>query len=215
MEIRGMVRFSAVGTLVLALGVVVFLGCANPADDKPVADVSEAAPAPETVAPAAGASAYTIAGGSSLTWVGSKVTGSHEGGFSSFSGSIVAASDNLESAQISIEIDTTSIFSDNERLTGHLKSADFFDVATHATAIFQTTQITKSDVGYDVTGNLSLHGVTKSISFPAQVGVDGDALTATAEFVINRTDFEINYKGKADDLIRDEVVIAFNITAEG
>ena len=67
--------------------------------------------------------------------------------------------------------------------------------------------------GYEVTGNLELHGVTKSITFPATIVVEDGRITAEAEFFIRRTDFGILYPGKPDDLIRDEVVIRLDLIA--
>jgi hypothetical protein len=64
---------------------------------------------------------------------------------------------------------------------------------------------------HTITGNFDLHGVKKSISFPATIQVSPDSVSANAEFSINRKDFGINYPGKADDLIRDGVVIKLTI----
>ena len=58
-----------------------------------------------------------------------------------------------------------------------------------------------------------LHGVKKTISFPATVNVADDAVTAKSEFSINRKDFGINYPGKVNDLIRDDVLIKLDIRA--
>ncbi|HAB16177.1 MAG TPA: hypothetical protein DCE44_06985, partial [Verrucomicrobiales bacterium] len=63
------------------------------------------------------------------------------------------------------------------------------------------------------TGNLNLHGVTKSISFPATVQLAPDAVTLKAEFAINRRDFNINFPGMPNDLIRDNVVLNLDIKA--
>ena len=71
----------------------------------------------------------------------------------------------------------------------------------------------EKDDGYEVTGDLTLHGVTKTISFPAVISLDGDTLSTKSEFYINRKDFNIVYPGKPDDLIRDEVVIKFDLKA--
>jgi polyisoprenoid-binding protein YceI len=67
------------------------------------------------------------------------------------------------------------------------------------------------DATHTVTGNLTLHGVTKSISFPAKITVSGDNATLDSQFFINRKDFGIMYPGKPNDLIRDEVVIKLAI----
>ena len=78
---------------------------------------------------------------------------------------------------------------------------------------FESTAIEASAEGYTVTGNLMLHGVTKSVSFPAQIEIAPDRVTAQAEFFVKRFDFDIVYPGKPDDLIRDEVVIKFDLVA--
>lgn len=113
-----------------------------------------------------------------------------------------------------IEIDMESTWSDNGKLTGHLKNADFFDVPTFPTSSFALTSIEESADGHNITGDLTLHGVTKSISFAAKVGVSDSQVTLSAEFFIKRYDFDIVYKGKVDDLIRDEVVIKLDVKAD-
>ena len=62
-----------------------------------------------------------------------------------------------------------------------------------------------------ITGDLTLHGVTKRISFPATVAVSDAQVQASSEFSINRKDFGINYPGMQDDLIRDLVVIKLSL----
>jgi polyisoprenoid-binding protein YceI len=108
-------------------------------------------------------------------------------------------------------IDTTSIWADNDRLTGHLKTTDFFNVAQFPKAEFVTTSVEKKTTNYMVSGSLTLHGVTKQISFPAQIQVGDQSVDLNAQFVLNRFDFDIKYPGKANDLIRKEVVIRLNV----
>ena len=74
-------------------------------------------------------------------------------------------------------------------------------------ASFVSTKIEEGAGQFNVTGNLDLHGVKKSITFPANIQVTADAVSVDANFAINRKDFGIAYAGKADDLIRDEVVM--------
>ncbi len=119
-----------------------------------------------------------------------------------------------ERSSVEVEIDTTSLWSDNERLTGHLKSADFFEVETYPTASFVSTAIAANEEGgYTMTGNLDLHGVTKQVSFPATIEVGVEEVRAKAEFAIKRFDFGIVYPGKPDDLIRDDVLIKLDLVA--
>jgi polyisoprenoid-binding protein YceI len=98
-----------------------------------------------------------------------------------------------------------------------LKTPDFFDVQKFPTARFVSTAVKpggQNGATHTITGNLELHGVTKSISFPAMIHMTGDLVHATAEFVINRKDFGIVYPGMPDDLIKDEVAIKLTIIAK-
>jgi polyisoprenoid-binding protein YceI len=115
---------------------------------------------------------------------------------------------------VDVLIDATSLWADNEKLTGHLKSADFFEVETYPQARFQSTHIVQDGEQYRVSGNLTLHGITRSVTFPAAIEfVAGERIRARAEFAIKRFDWSIEYKGKADDLIRDDVVIKLDLEA--
>lgn len=152
---------------------------------------------------------------SKVEFTGSKVTGKHDGGFKIFKGTIDLVNNRPEDSKVSVDIDTTSIFTENENLTGHLKSADFFDVENYPKATFVSTKIVpdaaKGAENYTVTGDFSLHGVTKSIIFPAKITVGNAEVAVDTEFSINRKDFGIVYAGKTDDLIRDDVVIRLNL----
>jgi polyisoprenoid-binding protein YceI len=180
---------------------------------------TSAAPAATTAAPAAGAAKYAISSDTSkIEWTGAKITGKHDGSFKKFSGTIdVPASGKPEDAKITIEIDASSLSTDQEKLVGHLKSPDFFDVAKFAKITFTSSKIEAAagpnGATHTITGNLELHGVTKSISFPAKVAVTGDAINATSEFQINRQDFGLKYPGKPDDLIKDNVVVKLDVKA--
>ena len=219
-----MKKISKLAPILLA-GALLFSGCAeNPADNVPAATVSStpaaAATPTSTETPGEEAQAtpvegtiYAFSNGTEVGFVGSKITGSHEGGFKKVDGSVTVPAEQLEKAVVDLTVDMASVYSDAEKLTGHLKSEDFFDVANNPTATFKSTSITKTDAGYDVTGNLTLRGTTNAITFPAEISVEGDTVKTKAEFSINRKDFNIVYKGKPDDLIRDEVVIKFDITA--
>ena len=187
---------------------LILAGCGNPAEDKPEAKVGDAT---HGDSPLAKGTEYTFVEQSKIEFIGSKVTGQHDGGFTSFDGKFHLVDNDPTRSSAQINIDTTSLWSDNDRLTGHLKSPDFFDVATHPQATFQTTSIVKDGDAYEVTGNLQLHGVTKSITFPAAIAVGNDQVVVNSEFFIKRFDFGIEYKGKADDLIRDEVVIKLSM----
>jgi polyisoprenoid-binding protein YceI len=190
--------------------VLMAAGCSDPSED--VHRTSGADPQRVAGSASTEGTEYVIRADSKIGFVGSKVTGSHTGGFTNFAGTIrVADGKIVGNPEIKISMDST--WSDNDRLTGHLKSPDFFDAANHPTAVFTVTSVAGMGAQQKVTGNLDLHGVTKSISFPAQIKVTDDAVTVTADFAINRKDFNINYPGRPDDLIRDNVVIKLDLRA--
>lgn len=200
-------------SLVLTTLALLFVcSCANPASDKPQAVTNEAAPVGASPVAAQGERYLVTPKNSKIEFVGSKVTGSHTGSFEKFSGAIVF-SGRPETSRVSINIDTTSITTDTPDLTKHLKSPDFFDVAKYPEATFVSTEIKPgAEKGtHTVTGNLNLHGVTKSITFPATIAVNPDAITVDSTFSINRKEFGINFAGAADNLIRDEVVLTLKV----
>jgi polyisoprenoid-binding protein YceI len=197
-------------------GALVFPGCAkNPADGKTAAEVKDPGSNPTTTtAPQPTARAYTLTEDSTIGFFASKVTGSHNGGFKKFSGDFALAAGALTGSGHKVIIEMDSAWADNDRLTGHLKSPDFFNVRAFPQAIFELTSSEKAGASkVKVTGNLTLHGVTKQISFPADLTAQGDQVVLKAEFFIKRFDFGIKYPGKANDLIRDEVVIKLDMKA--
>jgi polyisoprenoid-binding protein YceI len=117
---------------------------------------------------------------------------------------------------VSITIDMNSVQTDAAKLTDHLKTADFFDVAKFPEAKFVSTEIKPGGdrgASHTITGNLTMHGVTKAVSFPATIAVTPDTATVDSNFAINRKDFGVNFAGKTDDLIRDDVVLKLSIRA--
>jgi polyisoprenoid-binding protein YceI len=130
------------------------------------------------------------------------------GGFAKFSGKAeVDADGKLKS--VSVDIDTTSLFTSIPKLTDHLKSGDFFEVREHPTAKFESTKVAPGEGGETIiTGKLTLHGVTKEISFPAKVESTGSGLTVTSKFDIDRTQFGMTYgKGQVEDKVHMTVIV--------
>ena len=201
-----------VGALLLAAP-----GCKNPAKGKPKAEVGEAKEVKEKPRKGPVEWAEVNPKNTKIQWVGSKVTGKHEGGFKVFNGRIETDGRTEETTRFWVEIDMNSLYSDHPKLTGHLKSKDFFLVSKYPKAKFVSTSIVKGGkkgATHTVTGNLTLRGVTKSVKFPANIDVTGDHVAARAEFWINRRLWNINYPGMKNDLIRDEVVIKLDVKAK-
>ncbi|MEO5915766.1 MAG: YceI family protein [Luteolibacter sp.] len=189
-----------------------FVSCENPADKTTDAKVSGAV---EKTASNESGTKYVFTPASQVNFIGSKVTKSHPGGFKSFTGYFTLKDGAPVGNDHKVVIDMKSAFADSEKLTGHLKSPDFFDVEKFPEATFDVTGFKKdSDTTYTVSGNFTLHGQTKNISFPTTVSQTGDTVKIDAKFDINRKDFGIVYAGMADDLIRDQVVIELKLEAK-
>lgn len=203
------------------LFIVSFLlvACSDPAEDVTAARV-EATPAEpaEAAEPSAAGERESLtidAARSSVGFTGAKVTDSHDGTFGTFSGTLELDPDSFENSTVNVTIQMSSVQIEPERLRTHLLSADLFDAERFPTATFQSTRIVAGGEGgtHTVTGNLTLHGETRTITFPANVEVQPNEVRARAEFSINRSDFGITYPGMADDLIREGVVIRFDVRA--
>jgi len=210
-------------TAILSLSVFI-IACEDPAANKPKAITSEPTNTKPANAANNGSTASTTKGealqitpaNSAVTFIGSKVTGKHNGGFTAFTGSVDLVNGKPEESSVSVDIDANTIFADDPKLTEHLKSADFFDVPKFPKASFKSTKIepgARPPDNYTITGDLELHGVTKSVTFPAKIDVTDVDVTVRAGFRINRKDFGIVYAGKADDLIRDDVAIMLDVKA--
>ena len=200
--------------LVAIAGLLLLSGCANPAADKPKAVVGEATNT-SSASPVVGEKYLITSENSKIEFIGAKVTGHHNGSFKKFSGTINYAGQ-IEKSRVSITIDASSLDTDTPDLTTHLKTADFFDVAKYPEAKFESTEIKpggEKGASHTVTGNLTLHGVTRSVSFPATITVSPGVINVESSFAINRKDFGINYPGKTNDFIRDDVALTLHVKA--
>ena len=207
--------------ILLAATLLSLAGCKSELDGKPVAKVAEVkgetkpTDVKKVDAPPAAAAKVLKAdpAASSIGFVGAKLTGDHSGSFKTFTGETTVEGAVPKSVNFTIE--TGSVTSDDEKLTGHLKSPDFFDVEKFPKAEFVSTAIVAKTAGaatHEVTGDLSLHGEKKAITFPATITVDERGAKGNAEFKINRKDFKIVYPGMPDDLIKDEVLLKISLS---
>jgi polyisoprenoid-binding protein YceI len=147
-----------------------------------------------------------------IEWVGTKKGGKHTGGFKDFSGKLTPANaDAITGTTISVEIKTSSLYSDAPKLTQHLKSPDFFGVDTYPKASFVSTKIEAAADGtntHKITGDLTLHGVKHEISFPAKIDDSASKVKLTSTFKINREEFGMNY-GKG--MVNNEVTVKLTL----
>lgn len=131
------------------------------------------------------------------------------GGFAKFTGKVTVDPASKAITGVTADIDTTSLFTPIQKLTDHLKTADFFEVREYPTAKFESTKVTPGKAGTaTVTGKLTLHGKTQEISFPATTTVTAEGLTLKSEFTINRSEFGMTYgAGKVEDKVALTVVV--------
>ena len=203
-----------IATLVLT-ALMLLAACGDPATNKSRAVTSAAAQASPQTSPVGGQKHLITSQNSKIEFTGSQVVGHHDGSFQKFNGEIDYTGQ-PETSRVNVTIDTSSLNADDPQLTAHLKTADFFDVVKYPTATFVSTAIKPGgDKGasHTVTGNLTMHGVTKSVTFPATITATADAVNVDANFSLNRKDFNLNYAGPANNLIRDDVVLTLKIHA--
>jgi len=131
-----------------------------------------------------------------------------KGGFSKLTGKaqLDPATKSLQS--ITLDIDTNSLHTEFDMLTTHLKSPDFFEVRRFPTAKFESTKIEPGSGTSQITGKLTLHGVTKEITIPAKVEITAAGLHLHSEFTINRLDFGMNFDPKK---VEDKVALTVAI----
>ncbi|WP_339701834.1 YceI family protein [Algoriphagus aquimarinus] len=162
---------------------------------------------------------------STITWTAKKVTGQHHGKVP-----ITSASLDYQNGRIlggTFEMDMTSLTVEdltdagmNKKLTDHLKSDDFFSVEKHNKSNFKITEAkTSNGKDYVLTGDLTIKGITKSVTFPATVAVNAGKITATGKLTFDRTHYDIKFRSGsyfenlADKLIYDDVELDVKLVA--
>jgi polyisoprenoid-binding protein YceI len=152
---------------------------------------------------------------SQLGVIGAKITAHHPIAFPRYEGRIGLDGDTLSA--IAFRADVGALTAEPAHLQEHLKKEDFLFVDRYPHATFRSEQITSgaeaADSTHTITGDLTIRGVTKRVTFPAKVEVDATEVRAATEFVIDRRDFGVVYPGKADDLVQDAVVVKVSFVA--
>ena len=144
-----------------------------------------------------------------IVFTGTKTNGKHDGGFKKITGTATINDGDVSTLKIETDIDTDSIYSDDTKLTAHLRTPDFFAVKDNPKATFKTTKVEKSDKGFNVTGDLTMLGKTKSVTFPATINVAGDTLNLNAEFKIDRSNWGMTYgKNIIDNMVNIKLSVA-------
>jgi len=164
---------------------------------------------------------------STIEWKGFKPTGSHNGTIAISEGNLKVNDGAIESGTFTIDMasivvtDIPAEDDGNADLTGHLKSGDFFDVATFPNAKFEVTGIETVNGKTMLAGNLTMKDATNNIKIPvSNTSVQGNQMTLTSEtFTIDRTKWNIKYKSKSifgdlgDKFINDDIELKVNLVA--
>ena len=201
---------------------------------EPNADKAVVADAQAVTTPASGNAYKADLNQSTVDWTGTKPTGRHTGQFKLQDGSIMADATGITGGEFVIDINSMRITdADTEgtsKLRGHLLSSDFFhaDSADYKTAKFQITavkagtdttgdkKILMKDATHTITGNLTLKGVSKSVTFPARVAMTDASITTDADFNIDRSQWNMSYgadKSLGNKMINSDVNIKLHIVA--
>ena len=153
-----------------------------------------------------------------VKWAGKKIVGGNtEGSIQIANGTLHFVGQNLRTGEI--VMDTKSIHSEkaSPRLIAHLKNEDFFDVEKFPTAKFVITSVK----GNQISGKMTIKGITKDLSFPAEITYSKNTVVAKATQVkVDRTKFDVKYRsgsifsGLGDGAIEDYFVLDITLIAE-
>ncbi|MGE0494704.1 MAG: YceI family protein [Vulcanimicrobiota bacterium] len=140
-----------------------------------------------------------------------------EGRFDDFDGKIVWDDANPANSKIEWTVKATSVNTGAAKRDEHLRSKDFFDVATYPELSFKSTSVRKlSGSKYEVKGDMTIHGVTKSISVPVEIKGPIDAfgdgkmsIGFKSSFKLNRIEYKVGdgWKGGSDKLVSHDVFV--------
>ena len=149
------------------------------------------------------------------------LVGKTPGSFTDFAGTIAFDPADPTTGRVEATIQATSVDTNNDKRDDHLRSADFFDVATHPTITFKSTKVTRAGEGFKLAGDLTMHGVTKPVTLDLQVlgvgpGFGGKVAGFEARGVVQRKDFGISWNRALDAgslVLGDEVEIVITVEA--
>jgi polyisoprenoid-binding protein YceI len=145
------------------------------------------------------------------------------GRFTDFAGQIQYDESQPENSRVDVVVHAVSIDTAEPDRDKHLRTGDFFEVEKYPTLTFHSTSVQPKGDGLEVTGDLTIHGVTKRITFPATLlGAGRDAYGAEkvgfeAEFKINRKDFGLHWNAPLETggfLVGDEVKVMISVQAK-
>ena len=211
------------------IGFSLLLACSKPEGER--VDAEEAKDVNNEVA---GVEYIVDTQASIVNWQGSKPTGTHYGTVNIKEGKILVENAKITGGEFVIDL-ATIVDKDiedaemNQKLVGHLKSEDFFHIEKYPVAVFTITEVKDAvsqkegemPTTHSITGNLTMKEQVKSITFPAKVTITENSIDAeTIQFVINRTNWNVNYGSKSifddlkDNFIHDDMGLKIKLVAK-
>jgi polyisoprenoid-binding protein YceI len=144
------------------------------------------------------------------------------GQFDEFEGSAHVDTVTPANSSVTVTIQAASVTTGNEQRDGHLKTPDFFDIANHPQITFVSTNVERDGAEWDITGDLTINGVTKSVTIPfeetgsakdpfgnTRVGFEGDV-------TIDRTEWNLSFNAALETggvLVSEKVKLEFDVSA--
>ncbi|HEY0744911.1 MAG TPA: YceI family protein [Chryseosolibacter sp.] len=168
-----------------------------------------------------------------VRFTGNGVGKNHPGTFKLNYGGVAVKNDSLSGGTVVINVNSMKMEQKGKDIEGklrpHLLSGDFFDASKFGTATFEITNVLPWEpkdgeksliegANFSVSGNLTIKDVTKNITFPARIDLDGNTLKAKANFDIDRRQWQMNYgndKTLGDKFISETVNIELYVEAMG
>jgi polyisoprenoid-binding protein YceI len=205
---------------------LITVSCGGPQGER--AKVTEA----KDVAAAEGIT-FTAVESSVVEWIGTKPTGQHNGTISLKEGHVKVQDGQITGGEIIIDMNSIVVLDItdagmNERLRGHLLSADFFETETYPVAIFTFTSLEKYvgeqtgnfEFTHMVSGNLEMKEIVRNVTFPALISIGENRMKAATDFfVINRADWNVKFGSRRffdnlmDNYINDEISLKITFEA--
>lgn len=207
---------NVINLLTVVVLAVAIVGCKKKADEAKTTEAIDASSAEVTAVKYMANPSESV-----IEWKGFKPTGTHNGTISIESGVFTAENGKIQSGTFLINMNSIEEAEDSERLEGHLKSADFFDVEKYPSAAFEVTGFEEKEGKMMLSGNLKLKEKKNNVTFPVTVSNEGDQFTLTSEtFTIDRSKWDVKYGSKSffDDLgekfINDDIELKITLKAK-
>lgn len=160
-----------------------------------------------------------------MNWNGKKVTGEHSGTVKLSDGMMMVDGGKLTGGTFNFDMNSI-VCTDltdpgyNAKFIGHMKSDEFFNTTKFPTSTFKVTKVTpKGGDVYDITGNMTIKGITNAVTFPATVKMTANSITADGKATLDRTKYDIRYGSKSffenigDKAIYDDFTVEMKLVA--